>query len=98
VVAGPLDEVAWVEVVSAQSRWLPGQGVIVTDAEVEVRACLRGDCPLERVRVSTLGGRVGDLEQRVAHEPPVVPGAQVLVGRLGARRLVVPTSLRAARP
>lgn len=84
--AAPPDEVAWAEVVDTRSHWLEGTRLIVTDVEVEVRTCVRGECPTGRVVVQVLGGRVGDLEQYVAHEPRVVKGAQVVVVRQGARR------------
>jgi len=91
----PPDEVAWAEVVDTHARWLPGNRVIVTDVEVEVRTCVRGECPKGRVVVQVLGGRVGDIEQVVAHQPPVVKGAQVLLAKTGTRRVVVPTTLSA---
>lgn len=94
----PPEEVAWAEVVDAHARWLPGTHVIVTDVEVEVRTCVRGECPKGRVVVQVLGGRVGDIEQLVAHQPPVVKGSQVLLARKGTRRVVVPTTLSATTP
>ena len=80
------DEVAWAEVVDTRSHWLEGTQLIVTDVEVEVRTCVRGACPTGRLVVQVVGGRVGDLEQYVAHQPKVVKGAQVLVVKQGARR------------
>jgi hypothetical protein len=94
----PPDEVAWAEVVDTRARWLPGSRVIVTDVEVEVRTCVRGDCPKGRLVVQVLGGRVGDIEQVVAHQPPVVRGTRLLLEKKGTRRVVVPTTLSAATP
>lgn len=94
----PPEEVAWAEVVDTQSRWLPGAGIIVTDVEVEVRACERGECPRGRVVVQVLGGRVGDIEQHVAHAPPVQRGARVLLVKQGGRRRLVPTTLGVVVP
>jgi hypothetical protein len=92
------EEVAWAEVVDTHARWLPGTRVIVTDVEVEVRTCVRGECPKGRVVVQVLGGRVGDIEQVVAHQPPVVKGKRLLLAKQGTRRMVVPTTLSAATP
>lgn len=94
-VPAPADEVAWAEVVDTHARWLPGNRVIVTDVEVEVRTCVRGECPKGRVVVQVLGGRVGDIEQVVAHQPKVVKGARLLMAKKGAKRVVVPTTLSA---
>ena len=84
------DEISWGEVVEARSRWLPDTKVIVTDVEVEVQRCVKGACSERRVKLQVLGGRVGDLEQVVAHQPEVKRGSQVvLTRRAGHLRLTI---------
>ena len=77
------DEISWGEVVEAHSRWLPDTKVIVTDVEVEVQRCVKGACTERRVKVQVLGGKVGDLEQVVAHQPTLERGSQVVLTRRG---------------
>jgi hypothetical protein len=85
-----VDEIAWGEVVDTSSRWLPDSRVIVTDVEVEVLKCVKGACAEKRVHVQVLGGRVGDLEQVVEHQPAPRRGGQVvLTKRNGHVRLTV---------
>ena len=88
--AAAVDEIAWGEVVETSSRWLPDARVIVTDVEVEVLRCVKGACAQKRVHVQVLGGRVGDIEQVVEHQPSPQRGGQVvLTKRNGLVRLVV---------
>lgn len=92
VAAEPVDpeEISWGEVVQASARWLPETKVIVTDVEVEVQRCVKGVCADRRVKLSVLGGRVGDIEQVVAHQPAVKRGSQVvLTKRSGHLKMIV---------
>ena len=85
-----VDEIAWGEVVDTASRWLPDAHVIVTEVEVEVKKCIKGTCVERRVKVQVLGGRVGDIEQVVEHQPSPRRGSQVvLTTRSGRVRLAV---------
>jgi hypothetical protein len=77
--------IAWGEVVATASRWLPGHRLIVTDVEVEVRGCVRGTCPGGRVTLQLLGGRVGDIEQLVLHQPAPSNGALVALTQTNGR-------------
>jgi uncharacterized protein (TIGR03382 family) len=43
-------------------------GLFVTELEVQVNECVRGSCPAT-VTVRVPGGRLGELEQEVAHHP-----------------------------
>ncbi len=89
-VAREPDEISWGEVVEANSRWLTDGKVIVTDVEVEVQRCVKGACTERRVKLQVLGGRVGELEQVVAHQPEVKRGSQVvLTRRAGHLRLTI---------
>lgn len=84
------EEIAWGEVVNANARWMPETKVIVTEVEVEVQRCVKGVCADRRVKLSVLGGRVGDIEQVVAHQPAVKRGSQVvLTRRSGHLKMVV---------
>lgn len=83
------DDVAVVQVTARQSFTQPQQpGVIFTRLTLSKQECLKGACgQLDEVIV--LGGRVGDIEQYVAHEPVPLEGAQILVARrLGKVRLL----------
>lgn len=92
------EEIAWGEVVDASSRWVRlGTGearVIVTDAEIEVQRCVKGGCAEKRVKVQVLGGRIGDIEQVVAHQPKLERGSQVVLTKRDGRVRVVPTTLK----
>lgn len=84
------EEISWGEVVETSSRWLPETRVIVTDVEIEVQRCVRGACVEKRVRVQVLGGKIGDLEQVVTHQPAPRRGSQVvLTRRSGHLRLTI---------
>lgn len=88
--AGTVDEIAWGEVTEAKPRWLSGGKIIVTDVEVEVRQCVKGTCQDNSVRLQILGGRVGDIEQVVAHQPKVERGSQVVLTRRNGRLRLIP--------
>lgn len=75
------EEISWGEVVETSSRWLPETKVIVTEVEVEVQRCVKGACVERRVKLQVLGGRVGDLEQVVTHQPAPKRGSQVVLTR-----------------
>ncbi len=75
------EEISWGEVVGTSSRWLADTKMIVTDVEVEVQRCVKGACVERRVRVQVLGGKVGELEQVVTHQPALRRGSQVVLTR-----------------
>jgi uncharacterized protein (TIGR03382 family) len=85
-----IDEISWGEVVQTSSRWLPDARLIVTDAQIEVKRCVKGACTERRVRVQVLGGRVGDVEQVVSHPRKLERGMQVVLTRRAGRLEVVP--------
>ncbi len=70
-----------VDRVSASHPTAPG--VIYTRLTLQTAECLKGQCQNMSAAV-VWGGRVGDLEQIVAHEPVPPLGAAVLVTRRGA--------------
>jgi Matrixin len=83
------DDVALVEVrdlrVAVHSR---NPGLILTTLELSSLSCLKGACgAMERVVVP--GGRLGDLEQIVVHEPVPELGAQILVTRRAGKLRVL---------
>jgi hypothetical protein len=65
-------------------------GLIKTALTVSPRECLKGQCADLQV-VIVLGGRVGDIEQYVAHDPVPLEGAEVLVTRRAGRVHVLTT-------
>jgi uncharacterized protein (TIGR03382 family) len=76
------DRVAVADVSQRTSLRLPGSpGLIVTDLKLTLRTCVKGDCATT-FTVRLPGGRLGDLEQVVAHQPvPAVHEAVLLVQR-----------------
>lgn len=56
--------------------------LIVTELELEVRECVKGACSRTRV-VRVPGGRVGDIEQVVAHQPVPTVEERILLVRGG---------------
>ncbi|MFZ5440513.1 MAG: matrixin family metalloprotease [Myxococcota bacterium] len=81
-------DVAVVEVTARQSTFHPKYpGLIITTLTLSPRECLKGGCPQMESMVVP-GGRVGDLEQYVAHEPVPGQGEQLVVCR-GAGRLQI---------
>jgi MYXO-CTERM domain-containing protein len=79
------DEVALVQVVSRQPRQHPlNRGLIITELSLLPLECLKGTCA-DLARVVVAGGRVGDIEQVVVHEPVPVPGQTILVTRSAGR-------------
>lgn len=78
------------EVSRMTSRWLDGPvRLIVTDVEVRVRSCVKGTCE-QTVTLRVLGGRVGDLEQSVAHQPKLEVGEPVVLTWSKGRVKVTP--------
>ncbi|MBX5481758.1 MAG: matrixin family metalloprotease [Myxococcaceae bacterium] len=69
----------------------PGSGVLWSELEVRVRSCVKGSCP-DTARIRVPGGREGDLEQIVDHQPVPEPGEVV------ALALPEEVSLHRARP
>jgi len=64
--------------------------VLLTEVEVSVRSCIKGDCPQTLV-VLVVGGRVGKIEQFIDGEPVPKPG-----DILGITLSAAPPSQRAA--
>ncbi|MDP1829054.1 MAG: matrixin family metalloprotease [Archangium sp.] len=83
------DDCALVQVVARVSSLQPEHpGLFVTDLALAPVECLKGSCAtLVRVRVA--GGRLGQLEQVVAHEPVPAVGDHVLVTRTAGRARVI---------
>ena len=72
------DEVSVARVKAKSSIRLPGNPrLIFTDVELEVGECVKGSCPARRV-VRVPGGRLGDIEQVVAHQPVPALDEQIL--------------------
>jgi hypothetical protein len=98
------EQVAHGEVMKVTSRWLGEDArLIVTDVEIAVRGCTRAPCEA-RTTVRVPGGRVGDLEQTVAHQPKLRVGDPVVLawqkGRVKVVRapMLTPKVLPAAAP
>ncbi len=83
------EDVALVQVHTRQVSVHPKYpGLIVTTLTFATQECLKGSCAaLDRVVVP--GGRLGDLEQFVAHEPVPLEGDQLVVTRTGGKVRVV---------
>ena len=82
-------DLALVKVTSRHSRAYPGNpGLIVTELSLSLVECRHGSCE-GLTRAVVPGGRLGDLEQVVVHEPVPLVGQVVLVGRAGGRVKVV---------
>lgn len=69
-------------VVSATPEWRenpaqPGQRYIATRVELEVREVIKGSPPRPLV-LSTVGGRIGDAELRIAGSPEFVVGTEAV--------------------
>ncbi len=78
-------DVALVQVVSRQSGTHSlNPGLIVTELSFDSVECLKGTC-LNVSRVVVPGGRLGDLEQLIVHEPVPEAGTQVLIYRSAGR-------------
>lgn len=81
-------DVALVEVVARQSAFHPRHpGLIVTTLTLAPRECLKGSCA-QLGALIVPGGRVGDVEQYVAHEPVPAQGEQLVLTR-GAGKLQI---------
>jgi hypothetical protein len=65
-------------------------GLIVTALSLSPRECLKGQCSKLDV-VVVPGGRVGEIEQYVAHEPVPLEGAQLVVTRRTGKVQVLTT-------
>jgi hypothetical protein len=87
--APPLERAAVVatgEVVSRRTLPLTqGEFMLTTELEVRVRECVKGDCP-GTLRVRVPGGRAGDLEQIIAHQPVPKEGEVLAVAVISGRR------------
>ncbi|MGV3624904.1 MAG: matrixin family metalloprotease [Archangium sp.] len=84
------DTVAVARVMDRESTLHPTTpGLIVTRLTLVPSSCLKGSCD-ELRSVVMWGGRVGDLEQIVAHEPVPAKGAEVIVIRTGRTISVLP--------
>ncbi len=72
------DVVATAEVLSTRLREdSKHSGVLLTEVELVVRSCIKGDCP-QTVVVTVVGGRFGKIEQFIEGEP--VPETGDLLG------------------
>lgn len=75
------EDVAVVQVTARQSYVHPQHpGLIVTALTLSPRECLKGQCANLDV-VVVPGGRVGEIEQYVAHDPVPLAGEQIIVTR-----------------
>lgn len=84
------EEISWGEVVNTNSRWMPNTKMIVTELEVEVKQCVKGECLDRRVKLMVPGGQVGDIVQVIDHHPTVKRGSQVvLTKRKGHLKMAV---------
>lgn len=79
------DELAIGEVVESRSSWAPGK-LIVTDIEVKLVTCSARTCEKKTTTVRLVGGRVGDIEQVLAHRPVPTKGDVVLVSTKNGRK------------
>lgn len=67
------------EIISTRTKApAPGARLLVTEVELALRTCVRGDCPARTI-VEVPGGRYGDIEQWVEDLPPPREGAVVAV-------------------
>lgn len=82
-----VDQVSIAEVTAVSTVHVAeAPGLLFTDVTVTVRDCLKGRCEAQ-LTVRVPGGRQGNLEQVVAHQPvPVTHEQLVLVARPGASR------------
>ncbi len=82
-------EVSVVDVRSRTPVRLPeNPRLIFTDVELTMRECVKGPCPATRV-IRVPGGRIGDIEQVVAHQPvPALDERILLVMTSKAPRVV----------
>lgn len=88
------DAVAVARVTERESQAHPTTpGLIYTRLTLSTSDCLKGSCA-DLGTVVMWGGRVGDIEQVVAHEPVPAKGAEVLVIRNGRTVTVKPASER----
>jgi uncharacterized protein (TIGR03382 family) len=90
-------EVSVAQVRSATTvRLASAPGLLFTDLALDVRSCLKGACPVARV-LRVPGGRDGDLEQVVAHEPVPAVGEQVVLATQGRRHRILRLESRVQR-
>ncbi len=79
------DEIALVQVAGRKSHLHPANpGLIVTQLTLGSVECLKGACA-ELSSVVVAGGRLGELEQVVVHEPVPAEGQRLLVTRSNGR-------------
>ncbi|HME90411.1 MAG TPA: hypothetical protein VKE49_03245, partial [Myxococcaceae bacterium] len=73
----PVKDSAIVATAEVQSTRLSPQSanarLLVTEVEVSIRSCIKGDCPRTLV-IQVVGGRVGNIEQFIEGEPVPEPG------------------------
>ena len=82
-------DLAVVRVVSVEAKYHQRYpGLIVSELQVQTSECLKGSCG-QLTSVVVPGGRVGDIEQVVVHEPVPAAGEQVLVSRVNGRLQVL---------
>lgn len=90
--AGEIDDaedVGLARVVARESGWHPAtRGLIYTRLRLAPATCLKGACAT-LTSATVWGGHVGDLEQRVAHQPVPAVGQLVLLARRGDAIVVV---------
>lgn len=90
------ERVAVGEVVSTRSLRVDSMpGVILTELEIATRGCLKGACDVKTV-IRVPGGKLGDLEQVVAHFPVPVKGESLAVLRVEGRNKLVRLDTKAA--
>lgn len=92
------DAVALARVLDRTSATHPTTpGLIYTRLTLSTSSCLKGSCD-DLGSVVVWGGRVGDIEQVVSHEPVPAPGAEVLVIRTGRVVSVKPAPAKNSNP
>ncbi len=67
------------DVLELSSRWNASSTQIVTDITLDVSQVLAGECNAGRRTVTTLGGRVGDLDMRISGAPVFQRDQQVVL-------------------
>jgi hypothetical protein len=78
---GPeVERAALGEVVFTRSYWVDARRrLMATEVEVRVDGCVKGVCAERTVRLLRPGGRIGDLEQSITHQPVLDVGDAVLL-------------------